>query len=70
MENILIEAGVSTFGVAVLLVLYRLLKSAQGKRCVSSCCGRRLEVGLEIGTITPRSATVVPIVVPDDKTIP
>jgi len=64
MENILIEAGVSTVGVAALLVLYKVFKTAQGKRCVSSCCGRRLEAGFDIGTITPRSATVVPVVVP------
>ena len=64
MENILIEAGFSTVGVAVLLIVYKVLKTAMGKKCISSCCGRRMEAGFDIGTMTPSSATVVPIVVP------
>lgn len=51
-------AGVSTTGVAVLLLVYRLFKSIQGKRLVSSCCGRKLEVGLAVEQMTPKDIVI------------
>ena len=61
MEDILIDAGFSTVGVAILLIVYKVFKSAQGKKCISSCCGRRMEAGFDVGTMTPQA--VVPVVV-------
>ena len=46
-------AGISTTGVAILLIVYRLLKIIQGKKLVSSCCGKKLEVGIAVAPMTP-----------------
>jgi hypothetical protein len=49
----LMNAGLSTTGVAILLIVYRLFKSVQGKKLVSNCCGRRAEVGIDVVSMTP-----------------
>lgn len=46
-------AGLSTSGVAMILVGYRIWKSILGKKLISNCCGKRFEVGMDIGTMTP-----------------
>ena len=51
--SLLAQAGFTTTGVAVLLILVRSLKSVKGKKLVSSCCGRRLEMGVDVQTMTP-----------------
>lgn len=50
-------AGLSTSGVAIVLIAYRVWKSVLGKKLVSNCCGERFEMGMDIQTMTP-SATV------------
>jgi hypothetical protein len=50
-------AGLSTTGVAVILIVYRLLKSIRGKRFVSSCCGKKAEIGFDVQDITPTSSS-------------
>ena len=54
-------AGLSTTGVAILLIVYRVLKSIQGKKLVSSCCGKRLEVGIDVAPMTPKEVIVNPM---------
>jgi hypothetical protein len=51
--DLLTTAGLSTTGVALLLIIYRLLKSIQGKKLVSSCCGKKIEVGVDVQPMTP-----------------
>lgn len=51
-------AGISTTGVAIILILYRLLKTIQGKRLVSTCCGKKLEVGITVEEITPKQIVI------------
>ena len=58
-DETLMNAGLSTTGVAILLVVYRVLKSMQGKKLVSTCCGRRAEMGMDVVEMTPR-----PVVIP------
>lgn len=53
MDDILMNAGLSTTGVAIVLIAYRFLKSIQGKKLVSNCCGRKLEVGMNVEAMTP-----------------
>lgn len=52
-DAMLMNAGLSTTGVAILLIAYRLFKSVQGKKLVSSCCGKKMEVGMDVVPMTP-----------------
>ena len=54
--SMLKTAGVSTTGIAILLIVYRVVKSIKGKRLVSSCCGKKIEVGLDVEEMTPKVA--------------
>jgi len=56
--DLLTSAGLSTTGVALLLLAYRLLKSVKGKKLVSSCCGRKLELGVDVQEMTPKEITI------------
>lgn len=53
------NAGLTTSGVALVLIAYRFFKSIQGKKLVSSCCGRRMEVGVDVVPMTPPEITSV-----------
>lgn len=57
-DSMLTSAGLSTSGVAILLILYRVLKTAKGKKLVSSCCGRKMEMGVDVQDMTPGAAPV------------
>jgi hypothetical protein len=57
LEPLLMNAGLSTTGIAILLLIYRLFKTAKGKKCISSCCGRKTEIGFDIGVMTPHVVT-------------
>ena len=46
--DILRLSGASAGTVAIVLVVYRILKSVVGKRFISTCCGRKQEVGLDV----------------------
>lgn len=52
-DVLLMNAGLTTSGVALVLIAYRFFKSIQGKKLVSSCCGRRMEVGVDVVPMTP-----------------
>ena len=51
--DLLKMAGLSTSGMAILLIVWRVLKSVQGKKLVSSCCGRKAEMGVDVVAMTP-----------------
>lgn len=57
--SVLQQAGLSTAGIAILFIAYRVSKAIIGHRLVSDCCGRRMEIGLAIadmsGTSPPAS---------------
>jgi len=55
--DLLASAGITTSGVAILLLVYRVVKSIQGKKLISSCCGKKLEVGFAVGDMTPQHQT-------------
>ena len=73
--DLLASAGITTSGVAILLLVYRLFKSIQGKKLISSCCGKRLEVGFDVGSMTPQHQTkdefviINPVVLPPPATV-
>ena len=48
-SNILATAGISTSGVAILLIVYKIVQAVVNKKIVSSCCGRRVEMGVAVG---------------------
>ena len=52
-DTLLMNAGLSTTGVAILLIVYRLIKSVQGKKLISSCCGKKMELGMDVVPMTP-----------------
>jgi hypothetical protein len=51
--DLLKMAGLSTSGVAILLIAWRVLKSVQGKKIVSTCCGHKGEVGIDVMAMSP-----------------
>lgn len=57
--DLLKMAGVSTSGVAIILIVYRVLKSLLGKKLVSNCCGKKMEVGVTVTPMTPREEEVI-----------
>ena len=56
--DLLKMAGFSSTGIAIVLIVYRLLKSIQGKKLVSSCCGKKLEVGVAVADMTPKEFVI------------
>lgn len=52
-------AGVSSSSIAIVLIVYRILKSIQGKKLVSSCCGKKMEVGIDVAPMTPQQDPVI-----------
>ena len=59
MDTLLINAGVTTSGVAILLFLYKVVKSVQGKKFISNCCGKKMEMGFDVGEMTPQHEVVI-----------
>lgn len=59
MESLLINAGLTTSGVAVLLLLYKVVKSIQGKKLISNCCGKKMEMGFDVGEMTPQHEVIL-----------
>lgn len=53
MEELLMGAGLTTSGVAILLIVYKGIKMIQGKKLISNCCGKKMEVGFQVGDMTP-----------------
>lgn len=62
-EQLFKMSGASAGIIAILLAVYRILRTVQGKRLVSNCCGKKLEVGFDIKDtiITPKEPTVLEI---------
>ena len=59
--DLLKMAGLSTTGVAIVLIVWRVLKSIQGKKFVSTCCGHKGEVGVSVVSMSP---------LPDPRSVP
>jgi hypothetical protein len=53
MEEALATAGVSTSSIAILFILYKVFNAMKGHRLVSSCCGRKGEVGFDVRDMPP-----------------
>ena len=49
----LTQVGLSSSGVAVVLIVYHIVKAIIGKKFISDCCGRKTEIGLNIENMTP-----------------
>lgn len=57
--DLLKMSGFSAGSVAIILLFYRFLKSVVGKRFISHCCGKKMEVGLDVKeNITPQPVTI------------
>ena len=52
-NDILKLGGVSTGGVAILLIVYRILKYVNGKRIKSECCGQTITMGVSVEEMNP-----------------
>ena len=67
--DLLKMAGLSSSGVAIILIVYRVLKLMRGKKLVSSCCGKKLEMGVDVAEMTPKEVVVDnPMKKPEIKT--
>lgn len=51
--SLLAQSGVSVAGIAVILIIYKVLKVVNGKRIVSQCCGKKTEIGFQVENMTP-----------------
>ena len=51
-------AGLSSSGMAIVLIIYRILKYIKGKKVVSSCCGKRIEMGIDVTEMTPKELVI------------
>lgn len=58
--DILKMSGFSASGIAIVLLVYRILKHINGKKIRSRCCGRTMEVGVEVGDMTPKLTDKTP----------
>ena len=46
--NLLASAGVSSSSIIGLFVAYKIFQSIKGRRLVSDCCGKKLELGVDV----------------------
>ena len=56
--DLLKTAGLSTTGVAIILIVYRIVKLMKGKKLISSCCGKKIEMGIDVQTMTPKDEPI------------
>lgn len=52
-SELLSISGMSATAVAIILAVYRILKSVKGKKFVSSCCGKKAELGFDVKEMSP-----------------
>jgi len=55
--NTIATAGLSSTGVAIVLILYKVFQAIKGKRLVSDCCGKQSEVGFDVKEFPPTPPT-------------
>jgi len=48
MEVYLATAGVSTSSIILIGLLYKVWEAVKGRRLISDCCGKKLEVGIDV----------------------
>jgi len=60
-SNLLAAAGISSSTMAILFIIYKVLQRVVGHRVISNCCGRRMEVGVDVRDMpsTPEGDTSV-----------
>ena len=51
--DLLKVSGLSASSIAIVLIIYRIGKLVVGKKLVSSCCGKKMEVGIDVVNMTP-----------------
>ena len=56
-------SGVSAGSIAILLLLYRILKELKGKRFISVCCQRKIDIGFDVGTVETPKQTNNPMII-------
>ena len=59
MDQLLATAGLTTSGVAILLIVYKVVKHLQGKKLISNCCGKKMEMGFDVGQMTPQHEVII-----------
>jgi hypothetical protein len=67
-EDLLKMSGVSAGSIAILLLIYRILKSMKGKRFISVCCQRKIDMGFDVGTVETPKEQNNPMIVIDGTT--
>jgi hypothetical protein len=53
-SDLLKLSGVSGGTLAIILIVYKILKSVLGKKLISNCCGRKMVVGIDVQATTPK----------------
>ena len=56
-SDLLKLSGMSAGTLSIILIIYKVLKSLQGKKLISQCCGKRYDVGFvvrDLETDTPK----------------
>jgi hypothetical protein len=53
LNTLLTQAGISSTTLLVAALCYKCFKAVNKHRCISTCCGRKMEASIDVGTITP-----------------
>jgi len=54
-EQLLKMSGASAGTIAIVIIVYKILKSVLGKKIISNCCGKKMEVGIDVQPSTPNN---------------
>lgn len=57
--DLLKMSGFSAGTITALFLIYKFLKSMRGKKFVSSCCGRKLDVGFDVRNMESQTPTTL-----------
>lgn len=59
-QQMLTTGGISSAGVAMIMIIYKVLKNLNNKKYVSSCCGKRAEVVIAVNELTEQEKKETP----------
>jgi hypothetical protein len=63
MDTLLMNAGLTSTGVAIVLILWKVMKTVSGKKLISDCCGRKASIGFVV-----REMPITPVL-PDPEVV-
>lgn len=59
--GVLESSGLTASMIAILLIVYKLIKTMDGRRLRSSCCGYKADIGFQTESMTPTAPPTIVI---------